>query len=284
MAQRVRADRDPEKNPGRTSSSPLLLAGLLKCGKCGAAYQLQTSGKRSPTNENGYRYYNCRSALRIGKEKCSGGAIPTALLEQAVLEHIADRIFTEERCKALLHDLVEESGVLRQKTSEQRQQLQRELEDVERRIKRWQEGFETGTVTAELGGERVRELRARREELMSTLSKVVPLRPPPAHLYSQVSISRFQRSLRELFLSDDPALTRNYLRFLVEEIVVTGDQIDLVARTAAAIQMMAAAGSGPAPIAGHKSTEAGVCNHPPQVRTTVVDWLQLLDSNQRPGG
>jgi len=70
-----------------------------------------------------------------------------------VLEHIADRIFTEERCKALLHDLVQESGILRQKTNEQRQQLQRELEDVERRIKRWEDGFETGTVTAELGGD-----------------------------------------------------------------------------------------------------------------------------------
>ncbi len=82
------------------------------------------------------------------------------------------------RRKALLHDLVQESGILRQKTNEQRQQLQRELEDVERRIKRWEDGFETGTVTAELGGDRVRELRARREELMSTLSQSQSTKAP----------------------------------------------------------------------------------------------------------
>ena len=35
MAQKLRAHRDPGKNSGRTGASPLLLAGLVKCGKCG---------------------------------------------------------------------------------------------------------------------------------------------------------------------------------------------------------------------------------------------------------
>jgi len=36
MAQAVRARRDPKRNAGRLSSSPLLLAGLLCCQRCGA--------------------------------------------------------------------------------------------------------------------------------------------------------------------------------------------------------------------------------------------------------
>lgn len=48
LAQAEREKRDPEKNPGRAASSPLLLAGLVRCGQCGARYELQTAGKLRP--------------------------------------------------------------------------------------------------------------------------------------------------------------------------------------------------------------------------------------------
>jgi hypothetical protein len=35
MAQELRARRDPGRNSGREASSPLLLAGLLRCARCG---------------------------------------------------------------------------------------------------------------------------------------------------------------------------------------------------------------------------------------------------------
>ncbi len=83
--------------------------------------------------------------------------------------------------------------------------------------------FETGAMTQQ-GPEmdRYRELRARKLELEDTLKKVVPIRPPP-YLYTQANIERFQQSLKELFLSGDNSMTRNYLRFLVEGIIVTGE-------------------------------------------------------------
>lgn len=279
MAQRVRELRDPKKNPGRTPSSPLLLAGLVVCGKlgCGVSYQLETSGKIADGGAYDYRYYNCRNHLRIGKEKCRGFRIRAEVLEKAVLEHIADRLFTAERCKQILHEIVEETGILRQKTAEHRRQIQKELDNIEKHIRRWQDAFEAGDKMAtELGADRVVELKAKRNELRKTLGKVVLLRPPPPNLYTEASIGRFQSSIRSIFLSRDNALTKNYLRFLVEKVIIDGAHVQMVTRSEAVVQMMAAGGT---------TTAEPTQERDPAVSPTfVVDWLRLLDSNQRPGG
>jgi site-specific DNA recombinase len=279
VAQRVRDLRDPKKNPGRTASSPLLLAGLVVCGNpgCGASYQLETSGKTAKAGVYDYRYYNCRNHLRIGKEKCAGFRIRAEVLEKAVLEHLADRLFTVDRCKQILQDIVEETGILRQKTAEHRRQLQREQDDIERRISKWQDAFEAGDKTAvALGTERVVELRAKRADLQQTLSKVVLLRPPPPNLYTEASITKFQSSIRSIFLSGDNALTKNYLRFLVDRIVVNGSHVQMVTRSEAVVRMMAAGGVATA--------GAGVERDPAVSPTFAVGWLRLQDSNLRPGG
>ena len=151
MTQQIRASRDPSDNPGRTGSSPMLLAGLVRCGTCGASYQLETSGKVAKNGVYSYRYYNCRSACRTGKEACEGFRIRAEQLEEAVLEHIAGKVFTEDRCRSILEEVVEESGALRQKTTKQRRLFRQELADIERRLQRWQEAFEAGDLGSSLG-------------------------------------------------------------------------------------------------------------------------------------
>jgi hypothetical protein len=183
------------------------------------------------------------------------------------LEHLADRLFTAERCKQILQDMVEETGILRQKTAEHRRQVQKDLEHIEKRISKWQDAFEAGDrAAAELGPDRVAELKAKREELQGTLRKVVLLRPPPPNLYTEASIGRFQSSIRSIFLSGDNALTKNYLRFLVEKIVVNGSNVRMVTRSEAVVQMIAADGTTPA--------DPNPANSP----SFAVGWLRLLDS------
>ena len=278
LAQRVRDLRDPKKNPGRTPSSPLLLAGLVVCGQpgCGASYQVETSGKTSDTGVYDYRYYNCRSHLRIGKEKCAGFRIRAEVLEKAVLEHLAERLFTADRCKQILRDIVEESGILRQKTTEHRRQLQHEHDEVDRRLRKWQDAFEAGDkAAAALGADRVVELKAKRDELQQTLRKIVPLRAPPPNLYTDGSIAKFQNSIRSIFLSQDNALTKNYLRFLVQKIVVTGPKVQMATRSEAVVRMMVGTNGG---------SSTAPDRDPAVSPTFVVDWLRLQDSNLRPGG
>ncbi len=101
LAMKLRKDREPRRNPGRPASKENLLAGLVRCAKCGASYQLETSGKRVNGDLYQYRYYNCRTFCRIGSGACTGGRIPTTELDAVVLEHLAGLVCTAERCEAL---------------------------------------------------------------------------------------------------------------------------------------------------------------------------------------
>ncbi len=156
---------------------------------------------------------------------------------------------------------------------QQRRLIQNELDAVEAKHKRWVEAFESGQMPSELGTERIVELAARRDELRQTLAKVVPLQPPPPYLYKDETIRRFQAQLREVFLGGENALTKNYLKFLVEQIVITDDHVKLVARTDAALRMMAT-GQG-----GEPAGDDPACSP-----TFDLRWLRRRVSNPRPGG
>jgi DNA invertase Pin-like site-specific DNA recombinase len=101
VVQRLRQSRDPATSPGRGVAKPHLLTGLLRCAKCGASYQLETSGKKVEGGVYRYCYYNCRNALRAGVEVCSGFRIPTEALDEVVLAHIADSTCSTERARQL---------------------------------------------------------------------------------------------------------------------------------------------------------------------------------------
>ena len=267
-AQRVRAQKDPVVNPGRTTSSPMLLAGLVSCAKCGASYQLETSGKKSRNASFQYRYYNCRSATRAGAEKCAGYRIPEAALDRAVLEHVADRVFTENRCRKLLTDLSERAAATRATSVDDRARRKRELTDVERRIARWELAFEDGTLDARDGGDRIRQLRQRRSDLQRELTASAAV-DPPARLYTRASVQAFGQRLRTLLLGNDPSLARTYLRFLVDRIEIRDTDVTVLARPEAAVRLM----SGQEPAAGTVLTTPDAFSH------HGTSWLRRRDSN-----
>jgi site-specific DNA recombinase len=231
LAQKQRERNSPAQAPGRTSSSPLLLARLAVCGKCNASYQLETSGKRAPSGERTYRYYNCRTALRTGTGTCEGHRIKVEILEQAVLSHLAERLFTLDRCRSLLRDLAEQSGVLRDRTAEKRKAIKSDLEKVELAIRSWEAAFENGTLDASLGAGRLRELHERRAELGAALAKQQVHRAPPPNLYTEANIRRFQSNLRGVFLGEDRALAKAYLHLVVERIEILDTEISILAKT-----------------------------------------------------
>ena len=274
LARAVREERDPERNPGRASSSPLLLAKLLRCGRCGATCALETSGKLDANGEHTYRYYNCRAFIRVGKEACTGCRVPVAMLDEAVMQHIGEHVFSAEHCRDFLRAFVEETGVLRTKTAEQRRQLEREIADIDGRIARWQEAFETGAEAFDVIGPRLRELKAKRAEVATVLTKLVPLRQVPPHLYADSTIKKFQATMQEVLAAKGSSIAKNYLRMLVDTITVTpgpdGVAIDIATRPSTAVAMIAAGGG-----------KDGL-NQPERVLTTVGQWRPQQESNLRP--
>lgn len=99
---RLRSQRGPTRNPGRAPSPEMLLRGLVRCGKCGSSYTLESSGKKVKGEVYQYRYYNCRTACRVGKEACPGGRVSAARLDSAVTGFIVSVVCTGDRCAALI--------------------------------------------------------------------------------------------------------------------------------------------------------------------------------------
>jgi len=102
LAQDLRTRREPTRSPGRAAAKPHLLSGLVFCGRCGASYQLETSGKKIDGAVYRYCYYNCRAACRTGVEACVGFRIATNALDAMVLGAIANVVCTAERAELLV--------------------------------------------------------------------------------------------------------------------------------------------------------------------------------------
>jgi hypothetical protein len=62
---------------------------------------------------------------------------------------------------------------------------------------------------------RLRELRDEYTKVTDILTQLKPLAAPPKHLLDDASISRFQEVVRDIFISADTPLTKNYLNFVI---------------------------------------------------------------------
>lgn len=226
LVRAAREQREPRKNPGRTGSSPLLLAGLVKCGACGASFQLETSGKPDATGERPHRYYNCRSYLREGRGACRGCRLPEVTLDDAVIDHITNVLFDEERCRAILQALAEQSTTLRDRVADQRKQVQTDLGIVEKAITRWVAAFESGQDVEDLGAERLRELKAKKTQLTETLNQLRAPVAVPGYLQTTAALRSFQAKVRQQ-LKDSNGFGKTYLRVLLDAIVVTDGHVEL---------------------------------------------------------
>ena len=102
------------------------------------------------------------------------------------------------------------------------------------------------------------------------MAKVVPLTAPPSHLYAETTIARFQQTIRDLFLGADQALAKNYLRFLVERIDVSGNELTVQGKTGATVAPLAA---------GPERAHSATVNPAEVVLTSAGGWLRLKDSN-----
>lgn len=233
LAQAERKTRDPEKNPGRAASSPLLLAGLVRCGQCGARYELQTAGKVRPDGSR-YAYYQCSAARRSGVGgACQGHPVPVEELDRAVVEFLARQLFDQGRCRAIVEELVEREGLLRHRAAQERRRWETEARSLETRRAKLLEGVETGEMPASLVAKRLAEIAAALATVETKLKLVAVIHETPPQLYATETLARFEGMLREA-LAADVGVARAYLHALVQRVLVgVPGGVEVIARSSA---------------------------------------------------
>ncbi|CAA6606404.1 Resolvase domain [Rhodospirillaceae bacterium LM-1] len=217
--ERVRAQRTESRPSPKTRSkaSPLLLAGLLKCGHCGAGMTLAT-GKGGR-----YRYYRCTTKSGKGVDLCPSVAIPVDKLDQLVLDALAGQVLTVERLKAIVTTLKERERENAEKTDEKQAALRRELADIETGQARLYDAVEKGLIPMDgTLAERAQKLKGRREALLIEISTNRTRQALPLDKITPRRIEVFGRALKNRLLDGKNGLGKAYLRLMVDEIRIEG--------------------------------------------------------------
>jgi len=227
LASRLRTQREPSGSPERRAvAATHLLIGFIRCGRCGASYQLETSGKHVESGVYRYTYYNCRNTLRSGQEVCPGYRIRALDLDAAVLSHIADAVCTPERIAALATKLSTEALTRGERHVAQ---LEREYEVMHAKVASW-ERVETKSSAHRADAEtHLAELRAREQANGRLLDEARRGVARIAELSRDDQRDRLGALWRAMLTCDANA-ARNYLEHLVERVVIRGARVVVVSK------------------------------------------------------
>lgn len=216
LARKKRHQRRPDVVRGpRLLSSPLLLTGVLKCGHCGSALTIAT-GKD-------YRYYKCTRKIKHHKDACPSKAVPMDRFDAAILEALANRIFTPERVEGLLMELkrrLADNG-----TDDGIKKLTQQLEAVQARIENLVNAIELGvSVPDDTLKSRMDDLNRQKKEVAG---KITAYQHSPHVLVDTIDkkeVRRFCGLMRERLLDRKSGFSKEYLQMVVDKIVLTGNE------------------------------------------------------------
>ena len=102
--QALMQSRSPKRTPPRVVNGPTFLAGIARCGYCGAA-MIQNTGKGGL-----YRYYCCSSKLKKGPSACRGLRTPMEKLDEIVVGEVARQVLDPDRLTAMLDAYVQSAA------------------------------------------------------------------------------------------------------------------------------------------------------------------------------
>ena len=257
-ARQRREGRRPTAVPPRVVTSNVLLTGLLKCGHCHGAMTLATgkSGK--------YRYYKCATRMNKGNAQCPSRNIPVEKLDELVLDQLASRVFEPKRLQLML---TEARASIRNRTAADRQKiaiLQVELRKADDRLSKIYEAVETGVLPLdETLQRRVQLAKASRENVLIEIAGLRRLQTLPVERILPSQVQAFGILIGKRLRDRTLAFGRDYLRAVVDKVVVNGDMATISGSNA---KLMRAVGA--------KKSLTG------QVPSFIHDWCARRDCSR----
>ena len=223
-----RAARAPAVVPPRLVNSPTLLTGLLKCGICGA-------GLTTATGKGGkYRYYKCNTRIGKGNLLCTTPAFPMQKMDDMVLTTLADKVFTADRVQIMMQEMRKKQQDSQKDQTTKLKPLQKELDTLKQSSERLFEAVEKGYLPMdETLQHRSHKLQSRRQEILLEIAGLKRQRDLPTDLLKPQHISAFSKALRSKLLDRESRFGKEYLKLLVNEIRINGDEAQITGSYAA---------------------------------------------------
>jgi site-specific DNA recombinase len=216
-AQEILRRRGEDASLRRGNPSEFLLSGLVRCHHCGRAYVGTSAHGRSSR----YTYYACSTRYKYGPGKCNGERLPKDRLEAAVLAQLTDLYRDGQLIKRALADAATLIAKERPRVEEQLASTRAEIAQVERKLNRYFEAFETGELSAALCQERVRGHRERLEALRGQEADLAARFATRAHTPPDAAaLAGLADQLDEILANESPEQAKELLRLLIKEIRV----------------------------------------------------------------
>ena len=189
-------------------------------------------------------------------------------LDSAVLHCFAESVITPHRVKTLLSELNTRCKQENMTEKQESKKLKRELSKLEERRNRLNEAITEGILPIDTSTkELAHQLQAKRQEILASIAGINRKQSFPLTKIDKHKIELFCSAIQEKILDKSANFGKGYLQLLVDEILVTGNEIKMrgkKATLAGTITKMGTLGKG--------------------VPIIVDAWLPGTGSNRRPSG
>ncbi len=213
----LRSNRAPSQTSPRIVTSPTLLTGLLKCGCCGSGLTLAT-GKSGR-----YKYYRCTTRSSKATFLCTTAPIPMEKLDELVLRQLADKVFTKARVTLMVKELKKRLKNAHTLEDEQLRALKLSLKSAEEGIERLYQAVEQGILPLDdTLTERGQKLKSHRQAIMLEMASLRGRQEIPVNAITPKRVDEFAKALRAKLLDRSSSFGKQYLRLLVDQIVISG--------------------------------------------------------------
>jgi site-specific DNA recombinase len=221
LVQRKMASRSPRARHPRTVSSFYLLSGLLFC-SCGSAMTGHSAKSHS------HFYYVCSRSLKQGKDACDARMLPKEKLERQVIDQVRSKVLTDENLKELVVLVNEELQSASCGLKDRMDVIDAELRDIRGRLPKLYDALETGRLELNDLAPRIRELKARQDELSKARVQVEA--EMLARGVEQVDVDivkTYAGDLRALLNQADITERKAFLRSFISRIEVNKKQVTI---------------------------------------------------------
>jgi hypothetical protein len=177
-----------------------------------------------------YRYYKCSNKINnlVKGSRCSNNNIPMEKLDSLVLETISNKVFTPKRLEIMLKELRQNLKHSDTDYDEKSRKLNKELDAIKQQTDRLYEAVEKQFLPLDATlQERVHKHHARRQEILTEIAGLRRKKELPVSKLGKKNIIAFSSALKNIFRDKGSNFGKEYLKLLVNEIIVGKKEVRL---------------------------------------------------------
>ncbi len=212
------ASKKPQNAHPRTIPSAFLFSGFIFC-SCGHAM----IGRSAKSHQ--YYYYTCNGNFKQGVDTCAARALPKDRLERIIVEQIKEKVLNDEWLEELVQLVNKELDSSHSLLADRLDAIDADLNEIRLRLSRLYEALETGKLSLDDLAPRIKEQRARENELSKVRLQVEAemLVQGPNHVDDE-RIKAHARDLKMILEEADLTTSKAFLKTFIKRIEIKGNE------------------------------------------------------------